>query len=137
MTHNIMFELQMMNRKTGFIIASIPAGFLPAGYVLLLLIHLPIAVLSGWDITPERSGSLWWIGTLAIWLTIIQWPFYFLWVAISPELSLRQKIAWGIAIFLGNMFAMPYFLWCKYRNSTISGLLSIIGRQKIREYLKT
>jgi len=111
----------MIRREIRFLIAAIPAGFLPVAYVLLV-VHLLIAAVTGVDITPERGGSLWWIGTVAIWLTLAQWPFYFLWVVISPELTVRQKLTWGVVIFLGNMFAMPYFLWCKYRNNAASGL---------------
>jgi len=108
--------------------AAFPAGFLPASYALLA-IHILLAAV------PAQGGWLWWIGVVAIWLTLIQWPFYFLWVAISPELSVRQKVGWGVIILLGNMFAMPYFLWCKFRRRTVPGLLAIIGRQRIQQYL--
>ena len=129
------FEQEMIRRETGFLMAAIPAGFLPAAYALLVL-HMLIAALTGTNITPERGGSLWWIGTVAIWLTFVQWPFYFFWTATSRDLSVRQKVAWGVVIFLGNMFAMPYFFWCKYRNGAVSGLLSIIGMHRLREYLR-
>ena len=91
--------------------------------------------MSGGDVGIAEHTPLWHIGAIAIALTFVQWPFYFLWVGLSRELSLRQRSAWWIVIFIGNMFAMPYFLWCKYRRKTIEGLLSIIGRKRIRTYL--
>ena len=125
----------MMKRETGFLIAAIPAGFLPVSYVVLV-IHILLSIVQGTETTPDEGGWLRWNGTVAIWMTFIQWPFYLLWVAVSTELSFRQKVGWGVVIFLLNMFAMPYFLWCKFQRTTVSGLLAIIGRQRVRDYLK-
>ena len=125
----------MTRRETGFLIAAIPAGFLPVSYVVLVLCMV-VSLVKGSLIRPDEGGWLWWIGTVAIWMTFIQWPFYLLWVAVSPELSVRQKVGWGVVIFLLNMFAMPYFLWCKFRRTTVSGLLALIGRQRVRDFLK-
>lgn len=121
------FEQKMIRRETVFLIAAIPAGFLPIAYAVLV-VHVLIVTVTGVGITPELGGPLWWIGTAAIWLTIAQWPFYLLWVAISPELTVRQKVAWSVVIFLGNIFAMPYFLWCKYRNNAALGLSGVASR---------
>ena len=125
----------MMRRETGFLVAAIPACFLPASYVVLV-IHVIVSIVRGAEIRPDEGGWLWWISTIAIWMTVIQWPFYLLWVAVSTELSFRQKAGWGVVIFLLNMFAMPYFLWCKFRRTTVSGLLAIIGRQRLRDHLE-
>lgn len=116
-------------------IAAFPSGFLPLAYCLAMLYEV-FAIITGMDITAEHGGWLWWTAVVALWLTIAQWPFYLLWVAISKELSFRQKVGWGVVIFLLNMFAMPYFLWCKFRQTTVSGLLAIIGSQRIRDCLK-
>ncbi len=101
---------------------------------LVLVVHVLVAAVSGGDIGVSEHTGLWHIGTVAIALTFAQWPFYFLWVGLSRELTLRQKSAWWIVMFSGNMVAMPYFLWCKYRRKTVDGLLSVIGRKRIRNY---
>lgn len=126
---------KMNRRNTGYLIAAFPSGFLTLAYCLLMLCKV-FAIITGMDSTAEHGGWLWWTAVVAFCLTIAQWPFYLLWVAISKELSFRQKVGWCVVIFLLNMFAMPYFLWCKFRQTTVSGLLAIIGRQRIRDYLK-
>lgn len=117
-------------------IAAIPAGFLPVAYALLA-INVLIAAFFGGDIRSGESSVLWWIGMVAIWLTLIQWPFYFLWVGMSRELLVKQKIAWMIIIFIGNMFAIPYFLWCKYRNNAASLTPCVASRSDIAIRLVT
>ncbi|MFA6293656.1 MAG: hypothetical protein WC637_17850 [Victivallales bacterium] len=134
----------MTKRKTGYLIASLPAGFLPVAYAFFAF-SVFNSSLFGVDIRSVESSVLWWIGMIAIWLTFIQWPFYLLWVVMSRELSLKQKVTWVIVIFLGNMIAMPYFLWCKYWNTAASGLplpgfhtnIESSRSAKIRRYIHT
>jgi len=117
-----------------YLSAAIPAAYLPLAY-LTIIGHLLVSAVSGMDADVAKHTALWRFGTVAIALTFVQWPAYFAWVGLSRELSFRQKAAWWIVIVVGNMVAMPYFLWCKYRRKTVGGLLSIMGRKKIGNYL--
>jgi hypothetical protein len=121
-------------RKTLFLLAAIPAGYLPVAY-LWLVGHVAFCAFSHSDITPVEGSVFWLAGQAAIYATFIQWPFYFAWSLFSPELSRRQRIGWAVVIFLLNMFAIPYFLWCKYTDSAQVGLLRLVGRARLREYL--
>lgn len=125
-----------MTRRTAmFLGLALPAGYLPVAY-LALAVHVLVAGVTGADVGVTEHTTLWHIGTVAIVLTLVQWPFYFIWVGLSRGLSFRQKAAWWIVILVLNMFAMPYFLWCKYRNRSAEGLISMIGRERLRDYLK-
>lgn len=121
-------------RTALYLVAAVPAGFLPLVYVWMIL-NVFWGVATGTDISPTEGTVFWWCGWVAIYATLAQWPFYFAWAAISRELTNRQRIAWVIVIFLLNMFAMPWFLWCKYRTNTRNGLLGLIGPKWLRQYL--
>lgn len=109
--------MRMTRRTAIFLSAAVPVGYSALAY-LILVVHVFVAAASGGDIGVAEHTGLWYIGAIAIALTLIQWPFYFLWVGLSGELNFGQKFAWWILIFFGNMFTMPYFLWCKYRRKT-------------------
>ena len=126
--------MKTTRRAAMYLSAAIPAVYLPLAY-LALVVHVLVAVVSRTDVAVAKHSALWHFGTVAIALTFVQWPAYFAWVGLSRELSFRQKAAWWIVIVVGNMFAMPYFLWCKYRRKTVEGLLSIMGRRRIGNYL--
>ena len=74
--------------------AALPAGFLPFAYALMA-IHVLLAAVTRSEIRTYQDGWMWWVLTAAFWLTLIQWPFCFLWVATSAELSIRQKVGLG------------------------------------------
>lgn len=124
-------------RTALFAVASIPAGFPPLVYVWLI-VHVFWGIARSANIAeigPVEGGTLWWCGWAAIYATLIQWPFYLAWAAMSRELTIRQRIAWMIVIILLNMFAIPWFLWCKYRGKTRDGLLSLVGWKGLRDFL--
>jgi hypothetical protein len=121
-------------RNALYILAAVPAGYLPVAYVWMIG-HVVCSIFSLSEFSPAEGSPLALGGYAAIYATVIQWPFYFAWAAFSSEISLRQRIAWLVVLFLGNMFAMPYFLWCKYTGTTQEGLLRIVGRARLRKYL--
>ena len=102
---------------------------------LWLVLDVLYSLATGTDITPEHGSLFWWGGWIAICATVAQWPLYFAWALVSSELSMRQRVAWSVVILLGNMFAMPYFLWCKHGCRTRDGLLRLIGPAWLKQYL--
>jgi len=48
---------KMMRRETGFLIAAIPAGFLPVSYVVMV-IHTLLSIVKGTEIRPDEGGWL-------------------------------------------------------------------------------
>jgi hypothetical protein len=123
-------------RRIIYGIAAIPAGYLPLTYIGLIL-HFSYCIISNTQVEFVEATVMWWFGYVAIWATLIQLFFYFIWICISSEFTQKQKYAWNIAMFLGNMFIIPYFLWCKYQNKTVSGLLYLVGNKKLRKYLES
>ena len=87
--------------------------WLPVGCHWWLVGHVAFCAFSHSNIPPVEGTAFWLAGQAAIYATFIQWPFYFAWSLISPELSRRQRIGWVVVIFLLNVVAIPYFLWCK------------------------
>lgn len=98
-----------------YLLAAIPAGFLPLSYFVIIG-GACAQIVFGYHLLPPEPGSpMAWLGKWSIQATTIQWPFYALWVLLSKELGYRTKAAWiGILLML-NMFAIPLFLCCKYR----------------------
>jgi hypothetical protein len=102
-------------RTVLYLLAAIPAGFLPLGYFAVIGCVFA-EIVFGYDLLPPQPGSpMAWLGEWSIQTTFIQWPFYALWVLLSRELGNRAKAAWIGILFMLNMFAIPLFLYCKYR----------------------
>jgi len=124
-----------MTRKRLYILVAIPAGYLPLSYlVLVCYVFLNLAL--GRDIEFASGSIMWWIIWLGICGTVVQWPFYILWALNSRELTFKLRLAWVVVIILLNMFAMPYFLYCKYRNRTRDGLIHKIRKGALRRFLE-
>jgi hypothetical protein len=120
-----------------FGLAAIPALFLPLSYIFMC----------GWAVTniifPATSGNYTEVHPIGISIlivmagyygTLVQWPFYLLWAAFSKELNLRLKLLWVVILVLFNMFAIPYFLYCKYRGITKSAIINNIGVDWLRQF---
>lgn len=121
-------------RKALYALAAVPAGYLPLSYAILV-VYVPIVILTGREMTPTTGSVMWWIGWTAIWATLVQWPFYIGWAACSRELPVRVRAAWIVAIVGLNMWAMPYFLYCKWKNKTRTGLTAYL-RPALRAFLE-
>ncbi len=100
-------------QRTLFLLAAVPALFLPVSYVVIVA----TGISSG---APVHSVPVSLIGFLGLFGTAIQLPVYLLWVIISGELSLKQKLIWGSVLLLINMFGIPLFLYAKYRRQTVT-----------------
>jgi hypothetical protein len=126
--------MNIKQRNTLFLTAFIPAGYLPLMYVLMVLYAFGALIIKA-DIPPAKGTIFWWLGWVAVYATLIQWPFYIVWAALSRELTIRQRIAWIVVLILLNMFSMPWFLWCKYKGNAKDGLMALIGRKWLFNYL--
>lgn len=124
----------MNYRRVKYFLAAIPAFYLPACYIMAVFWSI-IAILMGYDITPQEGSALGWFGELGIYGTLIQWPIYFAWVLFSSELTVRLKVVWSILLLLLNMFAIPYLLICKYRRRTREDLLNLFRKQHVKQWL--
>ncbi|HLX95657.1 MAG TPA: hypothetical protein VKU37_07925 [Verrucomicrobiae bacterium] len=113
--------------KLMYAIAAVPAAFLPFSYVVGV-----ISVVF-WIIIPEHMGGsgaseskptgiVDFIIFAGLWGTVIQWPVYLLWAALSREMTIRVRLLWMGVIVLLNMFGMPWFLYCKYQGTTRTAL---------------
>ncbi|TVS20708.1 MAG: hypothetical protein EA424_02620 [Planctomycetaceae bacterium] len=100
-----------------FLLASLPAGLLPIAYFVGV----------GWVVIAKRTDVIAFshrpiaidlLFLTAIYATYIQLPIYLLWTLFSRELTIRQRLIWFILVFLGNMLAIPVFLYAKYHNKT-------------------
>lgn len=122
-----------------FGIAAIPALFLPFSYIFMCawaVINIIFPAASG-NYTEAHPIDL----SLLIlgggyYGTLIQWPFYMIWVAFSKELNWRLRLVWIVILFLFNMFAIPWFLYCKYRGITKTIIVNNVGLHWLRAWLE-
>jgi hypothetical protein len=98
--------------------AAIPALYLPFSYIVMAIWIFISVGRSSDDPNFVRS-----ICNVGMYLTFIQWPFYLVWAACSRELTIRLRVLWMVVLFLLNMFAMPWFLYCKYKGTTQTAFL--------------
>ena len=99
-----------------FLLASLPAGLLPIAYFVCAgWMVIKLTDVLAFSHRPPAIDLLIWI---AIYATYVQLPIYMLWTLLSRELTIRQRLIWFILVFLGNMLAIPVFLYAKYRNKT-------------------
>jgi hypothetical protein len=56
--------------------------------------------------------------------------------ACSRELTVRLRVLWIAYIFLMNMFAMPWFLYCKYRGTTQTAASRTMRHKQVREWFE-
>lgn len=137
---NKMLEFMKNNSKktqTIYSILAIPAIILPISYCLMALWVITSifpSVITGE--TAELPDKLRIILLVGIYGTFIQWPIYALWVALSKELSFRLKLLWWLVLFFLNMFAIPWFLYCKYKGTTRTAIIKIIKRKPIRQFFQ-
>lgn len=124
-----------MTRKYPYILAAVPAGYLPLSYFALLC-YVLVNLACGVYIELVKGSLMWWIAWLGIWGTFVQWPFYIVWAFSSRELTLRLRLAWVFALVILNMLAIPYFLYCKYRGKTKEGLIGGLRDGALRSYLE-
>ncbi len=123
--------------SVAFALAAIPALFLPFSYLFLfvwVVVNIAPHIISGnYPETPNNSIFPVIVGA-GYYGTLIQWPFYFLWAALSSELNWRSRLLWIVVLFFLNMFAIPYFLYCKYRGTTKSVITDSIKIEWLRRY---
>ncbi len=125
--------------RLGFAVAAVPALFMPVSYVFIVgwtVGELISSCSQGNPALREPAGILLWIGWGGIYANFLQWPLYFAWAAMSRELTWRQRWLWMACIFLLNMFAMPWFLYCKYRGTTSTALTKCIRHQCVRSWFE-
>jgi hypothetical protein len=126
--------------RLAFALAAIPAGFLPVSYLVMagfVLMRVFPALMRG-DRNQEVLDAplVMWICQVGFYGTLIQWPFYLAWAACSRELTVRLRMLWMAHIFLLNMFAMPWFLYCKYRGTTGTALTQGLRHKRVKEWFE-
>jgi hypothetical protein len=130
-----MDKIKAQNFILPFIFAAIPAGYLPFSYLFMVVWFL-LGVIIGYDITPSNGSFSWWILSLGLWGTFVQWPIYALWILLSKDITLRLKVGWILLLIFLNMFAIPYFLYCKYKQNTGPGFIKLFGNRRFKRYLE-
>jgi len=106
-------------RITIFVIAAVPALLLPFSLILLTFLSLISLFYNPAEFyNPVSFAFRSQLGFLAIYATLFQIPIYILWVITSKELDWRMRTLWTVFIFGGNMFTIPWFLYCKFTGST-------------------
>lgn len=118
-----------------YIFAVIPAGYLPFSY-LFMVVWVILGAIFGYDITPSNGSFTWWILVLGLLGTFVQWPIYTLWALLSKDITLRLKVGWILLLIFLNMFAIPYFLYCKYKKNTGSGFTKLFKNKRFKTYLE-
>ena len=93
------------------------------------------SIFSGKDL-EATSGFIRWIVVAGFYGTLFQWPFYFFWAARSSQLTFRVRLLWIVVLFLLNMFAIPWFLFCMYRGTAQTELTRGIRRESIRRFFE-
>jgi len=123
-TDESLSQARAPRRRLLYALAAIPAGFLPLCYVSVVIGVVFLMLRYGPDV-PEGAPILRVLGPVGIagvGATLVQWPVYIVWAATSRELSVGQRVVWILILVLLNMFAMPWFLYCKYRGTTSAAL---------------
>jgi hypothetical protein len=124
----------------GYLVAAVPAIFLPVSYLAMAawvcLKILPALLTGGLAEVAEPSGVFRDALAVGIYGTLIQWPFYLAWAALSFELTFRVRMLWVATIIVANMFAMPWFLVCKYRGTAQTAVTLRLRQGAIRRFLE-
>jgi hypothetical protein len=124
--------------KIAYAIAAVPAVFLPLSYLVMVVwvfATIFTALFSGKH-AADPSEVVLWVWQAGYYATLIQWPFYLLWAASTPRLTLRVRMLWIVVLILLNMFAMPWFLFCMYRRTAQTALTRGIGRESVRRFFE-
>ena len=123
--------------KIGYALAAIPAVFLPASYLAMAMwvfVRLVPALERGDSADPGPTLMI--ILTAGFYSTLIQWPFYLAWAVLSREITIRVRILWVIVLIVMNMFAIPWFLYCKYQGTAQTALVRGIRLAAVRRFFE-
>lgn len=103
--------------QVAFLVAALPAVLLPTAYVTGAgwMVYASLAGMHVFSQQPLAITILLWTG---IYATCLQLPIYLCWTMLSQELSAGQRLIWFVIVLLLNMFAIPAFLYAKYRKRT-------------------
>lgn len=124
--------------KVAYGLAAIPAMLMPISYLVTTgwaIATIFPALLNGKE-APDASGLVLFVGHAGLYATFIQWPFYFFWAARTSRLTLRVRVLWIVVLFLFNMFAMPWFLFCMYRGTAQTALTRSLRRESVRRFFE-
>ncbi len=124
----------LKSRDTLYVFAGIPAFYLPIIYIIMIS-YAFYKIFTGGVIAPEENSFLYIASTIGINATLIQWPIYILWIFLSKEFTIRLKLAWVITLVFLNMFAIPTFLYLKYKKRAHISFINIFKNEKFRVFL--
>ena len=94
-----------------YLFAAIPAIYGAATYLLSICNFAANLLGTGVDFQNAFTQFFAWAG---IWATMIQLPFYTAWAIASKEIPWKTRSYWIVLLWLGNMIAIPCFLYAKY-----------------------
>jgi hypothetical protein len=126
--------------KVAFALAAVPAVFLAVSYVVMcgfaVCVVIPTLMRGGSGPKPGEFPAVVWILRAGLYATLFQWPFYLAWAACSRELTARLRVLWLAYLILMNMFAMPWFLYCKYRGTTQTAVSRTMRHKHVRKWFE-
>jgi hypothetical protein len=130
---------QTFQAKLGYLIFAVPALFLPISYLTgvgWFFLHIVPLVNGNMSSATEPSGAVRSVLAAGLYGTFVQWPFYLAWAALSRELTFRVRMLWVATIIVANMFAMPWFLLCKYRGTAQTAVTRRLRKGAIRRFFE-
>lgn len=92
--------------KWCYLLLAAPTFYMPLAYLTFVSFVLGSAI---FDVNWKCPVWLSQFTQSALTVTLVLWPVYFLWALFSKQLVWREKLVWILAIFVGNMIAMPIF----------------------------
>lgn len=111
--------------KWCFVLLGVPTFYMPLAYLLLV----------GWTffgfvygIVGDPPKALHYALVAGFYVTLVMWPIYLAWIALSKRLTLREKAYWLFMVVLTNIAGMPIFYVSMFRR-----YLGLKGRTTQRE----
>jgi hypothetical protein len=114
-------------RPLCFLTAALPAVALALGCIALLVWSALIFIVDRSEfVHPDPGAWRTWLGWGWVWTSLVQLITYIAWALGSKELRWSLRLQWALWLVVGNVFVVPWFLYCKYTRSTRQGVVSLL-----------
>jgi hypothetical protein len=101
----------------GFLVAAVPAVFLTATSVTVMVWTAYLAVTLGQ--LPKPAGDLRdFLAWGFIYACGAQLPIYIVWAFYSRELTIGHSLSWALMLYFLNALTIPFFLFTKWTGTT-------------------